>query len=349
MHFLKNMPKKRKKKKKQIFSGPIPEVFFARLTAMFGSVLAEELTQSFIYRPTTFRINPFISSEEEVLGILTTEGFELDTVPWIDGAYILRNKEKADICDLTVYTDNMIYLQSLASMVPPIVLDPLPGERVLDLTAAPGSKTSQIAAMMHQSGELVANDKNKIRFFKLKHNMESLGVTGQNATPPQSSPYKGEGATWNLKLRMEPGTKLTEEYPEYFDKILLDAPCSSEARFVEGKPKTYGYWKERKINEMAYTQQKLLFAAWKALKPGGTLVYSTCTFAPEENEMQISALLDRVRDAEILPVVIEGLESLPILTEWNSTSIREEVQHCLRVKPTADIEGFFIAKVVKIG
>lgn len=327
--------KKRKKKKKSVFSGPIPEDFFARLTAMFGSELSQELQTSFVSRPTTFRINPFISSEKEVLDILEVEGFVLDRVSWMDGAFILRNKEKADICDLTVYTDKMIYLQSLASMVPPVVLDPQPGERVLDLTAAPGSKTSQMAVMMDRRGELVANDKNKIRFFKLKHNMEHQKVLVDGKDD------------WIVRLRMEPGTKLTAEYPEYFDKILLDAPCSSEARFVEGKPKTYGYWKERKINEMAYTQQNLLFAAWEALKPGGMLVYSTCTFAPEENEMQISALLDRFPDTEVLPVEIEGLESLPILMEWNDTPIREEVQHCLRVKPTGDIEGFFIAKVRK--
>ncbi len=330
------MGKKRKKKKKLVFSGPIPEDFFARLTAMFGADLATELHASFVSRPTTFRINPFVSLEKEVLDILAGEGFELDTVPWQSGVFILRNKEKADICDLKVYTDKMIYLQSLASMVPPVVLAPQAGDRVLDLTAAPGSKTSQIASMMDRTGELVANDKNKIRFFKLKHNMEQQGVIGEGKED------------WTVRLRMEPGTKLTAEYPEYFDKILLDAPCSSEARFVDGKPKTYGYWKERKINEMAYSQQKLLFAAWEALKPGGTLVYSTCTFAPEENEMQISALLDRVDDAEVFPIQIEGLESLPILTEWNGESIREEVQQCLRVKPTGDIEGFFIAKVRKL-
>ena len=325
-----------KKRKKPVFSGPIPDVFWGRLDAMFGEALAAEVRGTFVSRPTTFRVNPYVSSFEAVFALLDAEGFVCDTVSWDPPAYILRNKEKRDICDLSVYTDKMIYLQSLASMVPPIVLDPKSGERVLDLTAAPGSKTSQMAIMMNKTGEIVANDKNKIRFFKLKHNMEEQGIVDS------------EQEDWALRLRMEPGTVLTEEYPEYFDKILLDAPCSSEARFIEGNPKTYGYWKERKIHEMAYTQQKLLFAAWEALKPGGTLVYSTCTFAPEENEMQISALVDRFDDAEVVPVEIEGFDRLPIVKEWNGESIREEVQHCFRVQPTSDIEGFFIAKVRKV-
>jgi len=333
-----NMSKK-KKKKKQPFSGSIPDMFFMRLTDMFGQSLSVELQKTFVERPTTFRINALRSSETEVLNILKQEGFVLERVSWMSGSFILKNKKKRDLCDLTVYTDCMIYLQSLASMVPPLVLDPQSGERVLDLTAAPGSKTSQMAVMMKRTGELVANDKNKIRFFKLKHNMEQLGVTDRD------EPFGG--ASWQFTLRMEPGTALVREYDAYFDKILLDAPCSAESRFVEGKPKTYGYWKEQKIKEMAYTQRALLLSAWGALKPGGTLVYSTCTFAPEENELQISLLLHRMEDAEVVPIDMPSLGRLPILKEWKGKKIHADVQQCLRVKPTEEIEGFFVAKVRK--
>ena len=220
-------------------------------------------------------------------------------------------------------------------MIPPLVLDPKPGEIVLDLTAAPGSKTSQMAIMMKQEGELVANDKNKIRFFKLKHNMEQQGVIDDSKKD------------WSCTLRMEPGTVLLQEYEQYFDKILLDAPCSSEARFVVGNPKSFGYWKDRKVKEMAYTQRRLLLSAWKSLKPGGTLVYSTCTFSPEENEMQIDRLLERFDDVDVLPVEIPDVERLPIMKEWQGKTLSPEVQKCFRVKPTKDIEGFFIAKLQK--
>jgi 16S rRNA (cytosine1407-C5)-methyltransferase len=364
------MSRKLRKKKKHVLPTHIPQEFFGRLEEMFGDAKAQELQKTFVEKPTTFRINTFRASEQDVLGVLHEQGFLLDAVPWQKGAYILRNKEKRDICDLPVYTECQIYLQSLASMVPPLVLDPQPGERVLDLTAAPGSKTSQMAEMMNRTGELVANDKNKIRFFKLKHNMEQLGVLEKFSpsdegelegvdgrsknihvptTPPQPSPYKGEGADWKLALRMEPGTKLVQEYDAYFDKILLDAPCSSEARFVSTNPKTFGYWKERKVKEMAYTQRELLLSAWKALRPGGVLVYSTCTYAPEENECQISRLLERMPDAETVPIDTRSLATLPILTSWRGKALHPGVVQCLRVYPTADIEGFFIAKVRKRG
>ncbi|OIO18888.1 MAG: hypothetical protein AUJ37_04495 [Candidatus Magasanikbacteria bacterium CG1_02_41_34] len=302
---------------------------------MFGDALSSELQQTFIDRSTTFRVNTLRAKEKDILAILKEKEFELEHVAWLSDTYILRNKEKRDICDLDIYTDAKIYLQSIASMIPPLVLDPKPGEIVLDLTAAPGSKTSQMAIMMKQEGELVANDKNKIRFFKLKHNMEQQGVIDDSKKD------------WSCTLRMEPGTVLLQEYEQYFDKILLDAPCSSEARFVVGNPKSFGYWKDRKVKEMAYTQRRLLLSAWKSLKPGGTLVYSTCTFSPEENEMQIDRLLERFDDVDVLPVEIPDVERLPIMKEWQGKTLSPEVQKCFRVKPTKDIEGFFIAKLQK--
>ncbi len=350
---------KRHKKKSQVLLTHIPQAFLDRLREMFGDAEAEELQKTFVEKPTTFRINSFRASEQEVLDVLTEQGFVLDSVPWQQGAYILRNKEKRDICDLPVYTESQIYLQSLASMVPAIVLDPQPGERVLDLTAAPGSKTSQMAEMMQRTGELVANDKNTIRFQKLKHNMEQMGVTAQGEPLP-NPPLRGEGknslpllggvggGAWKLILRMEPGTKLVQEYDAYFDKILIDAPCSSEARFVKTNPKSFAYWSENGIKEISYVQRELLLSAWKALRPGGVLVYSTCTYSPEENECQISRLLDRMPDAEMLPIDTLPLTSLPILSSWRGVDIRTEVSDCLRVMPTKDIEGFFVAKVRKV-
>ncbi|PIR75600.1 MAG: hypothetical protein CO030_00510 [Candidatus Magasanikbacteria bacterium CG_4_9_14_0_2_um_filter_42_11] len=366
------MSRKNRKKQKPVFPKEIPQEFFDRLTAMFGDALSSELQQTFIERPTTFRVNTLRAKTTDILAVLKEKEFELEQVAWLSDTYILRNKEKRDICDLDIYTDAQIYLQSIASMIPPLVLDPKPGDTVLDLTAAPGSKTSQMAIMMKQEGELVANDKNKIRFFKLKHNMEQQGVikmsspyqgelegvgrndehslsadtTGARTKDPSQPPLVGE-ENWKVTLRMEPGTVLLQEYEQYFDKILLDAPCSSEARFVSTNNKTFGYWKDRKVKEMAYTQRRLLLSAWKSLKPGGTLVYSTCTFAPEENEMQIDRLLERFDDVQVLPVEIPDVERLPIMKEWEGKTLSPEVQKCFRVKPTKDIEGFFIAKLQK--
>src|SRR3990167_3769417 len=318
-------------------SKQLPEKFLERLTEMFGVSLFREIEKTFVERCTTFRINTVKSKKETVIAALNQNGFKFERVSWYKDAFILKNKSKRELTDLNIYNEGKIYIQSLASIIPPLVLDPKPGEKVLDLTAAPGSKSSQIAALMHQEGELVANDNNKPRFFKLKHNLEHLGVLR-------------EAPGWRVELRLEHGTKLCQEYPAYFDKILLDAPCSAEARFIAADPKTYGFWKERKIKEMAYKQRQLLFAAWSALKPGGTLVYSTCTFAPEENECQISRLLERhKKDASLLDISLSGhgLKRGPVTTIWKEKSLHPDIQQCFRVEPAKEIEGFFMAKLQK--
>lgn len=327
-----------KKKSKKTYSTVLPDKFPERLEAMFAPGVAAEVRASFVERPTTFRINR-IKAGNEVIEELKSLGFTFDQVAWYKDAFILRNKSKRELTETLPYQLGKIYIQSLASMSPPLVLDPKPGEKVLDLTAAPGSKTSQMAAMMAMQGELVANDNNKVRFFKLKHNMELLGVgDGTDKTHTEH---------WKFTLRLEHGGDLCREYPEYFDKILLDAPCSAEARFVANNPNTFGYWSERKIKEMAYKQRSLLFAAWNALKPGGTLVYSTCTFAPEENEQQIERLLERYPEAELIAISYPLPPALPPIKNWKNKELLLALSATYRIKPTSEIEGFFVALLQK--
>lgn len=363
-----------KKNKKQLYG--IPEKFLERLTEIVGSSYFNQIKQTFVERPTTFRVNTLKAPKHESTEALIQNGFKIRQVQWYKDAFVLLNKSKRELTDLDIYKEGKIYIQSLASMVPPLVLDPKPGEKVLDLTAAPGSKTSQITALMNCEGELVANDNNKVRFFKLKHNMEVLGVAKPHPNPHSvgegniSSLYEGEeGRGFRFALRMEHGSFLCREYPEYFDKILLDAPCSAETRFIEGEPETYGYWKESKIKEMAYKQRKLLFSAWSALKPGGTLVYSTCTFAPEENELQITRFMEQNTNCELLAIDLPDIKRLPLVKTWPASrsnaqpfgsvaptnsagkkgrDINKEVQKkALRIMPTKEIEGFFVVKMRK--
>ncbi len=327
----------------------MPDKFPERLEAMFPGAIGTEVRASFVERPTTLRINrikcPVILDQygkkqpDLVIKELQAEGFNLEQVSWYTDAFVLRNKSKRELTDTEAYKLGKIYIQSLASMAPPLVLQPKPGEKVLDLTAAPGSKTSQIAVMMEMKGELVANDNNKVRFFKLKHNMELLGV-GDGTEKTQTE-------QWKFTLRLEHGGDLCREYPEYFDKILLDAPCSAEARFVTNNPNTFGYWSGRKIKEMAYKQRSLLFAAWGALKPGGALVYSTCTFAPEENEFQVERLLDRYSDGELEKITYPLPSALPPLKNWKNKDLPSSLQNSYRIKPTPEIEGFFVALLRK--
>ena len=351
----------------------LPEKFLERLTEIVGPSLYREIEHSFVERPTTFRVNTIKAKRQDVVEYLNSQGFKIRQIVWYKDAFVLINKTKRELCDLDIYEQGKIYVQSLASMVPPLVLDPQPGEKILDLTAAPGSKTSEIAALMHSQallrqgyggqGELVANDNNKIRFFKLKHNMEVLGVDRHCEEDPSASlgtgseiqatgsprPFGPRDDGWRFSLRMEHGGSLCREYPEYFDKILLDAPCSAEARFVVGDPQSTGYWKEQKIKEMAYKQWGLLLAAWSALKPGGILVYSTCTFAPEENELQVTKFLERVGDCQILNIeILTDIRRLPIVKEFKGKKVNLEVaKKAMRIMPTKEVEGFFVAKIRK--
>lgn len=238
-------------------------------------------------------------------------------------------------------TSGLIYVQNPSSMVPVAVLDPQPGEKVLDLAAAPGSKTLQIAGRMGATGlrtagltgAITAIDISRKRFFRMQALLHRHGA----------------GFVHTL---LADGRRFFHNHADSFDRVLLDAPCSTEGRFVAGDAKTTRYWSERKIHEMAYRQRQLAESAIRCLCPGGTLVYSTCTTAPEENEAVIDWLLGRFEgEIDIAPVdgpltIPDSLRSPPVRS-WKDQSFRPEVEHTLRIKPDDTFEAFFVAKVVK--
>ena len=147
---------------------------------------------------------------------------------------------------------------------------------------------------------------------------------------------------------MKPESSLMGRDQHGFDKILVDAPCSSEGRFKIADKKTFAYWSLRKIKEMVHKQRGLLLNASRLLKPGGTLVYSTCTFAPEENEGVVNWLLKKTAGAlKVEPVLLDDVVSYPAVEEWEGKIFNPAVRNCFRVLPTSEMEGFFITKIVK--
>lgn len=309
----------------------LPEAFLNKLRRIVPANHWDKTFKSFnVEKPTTFRLNklkPLPSSLKEQLEPL---GFKVENVLWYKDAFLLRKGEQKDLERTPLYREGRIYVQGLSSMVPPLVLDPKPGEKVLDLTAAPGSKTTQMAAMMGGGGSVTANDNNPIRVEKLKANAALLGASNVEVLPPGDG-----GLVWKTHF-------------EAFDKVLLDAPCSSEGRFLADSPATYGYWKEDTNRKMAKDQRRLFKSAFLSLKPGGTLVYSTCTFAPEENEMIVNWALEAYGDAlrvedigPSLPPCTEGLRA------WGDTPFDPQVVRSRRILPNADLEGFFVAKLAK--
>ena len=308
----------------------LPEAFTERLQAIVPADRFEGVMAAF-GRPaaTGFRVNTLKATSSDVRALLEAEGIALQEVPWKPDALWVEAGERAALLASAAYQAQAIYVQNLASMVPPHVLRPLPGERVLDLAAAPGSKTLQMACMMANQGEIAAVEVVKGRFFKLRANLEAQGATA-------------------VRTFLQDGTKVWRYRPEHFDRVLLDAPCSSEGRFHLSDPQTYAYWSPRKIKEMARKQKRLLYSAVQCLRPGGTLVYSTCSFAPEENEAMLDKTLRRFGDAlRLEPLDLELENMQPPLESWHGRPFKRDLQHARRLLPTETMEGFFVAKLRK--
>jgi NOL1/NOP2/sun family putative RNA methylase len=308
----------------------LPDAFLERLRAIVPGEAYEDVVAAF-HRPrvTSFRVNMLRAEPEGVVAALRQAGLPLHPVPWKADAYWVPAEARGALLASPAYQAQQIYVQNLASMLPPLVLAPEPGERVLDLAAAPGSKTLQMACRMHNTGEIAAVEVVRGRFFKLRDNLQAQGAT-------------------NVRTFLQDGTRVWRYRPEHFDRVLLDAPCSSEGRFHVSEPERLAYWSLRKIKEMAHKQRRLLYSAVQALRPGGVLVYSTCSFAPEENEQVLSRILRQFGDALVVePLGIELGNMQPPLTAWQGRPVAPALAPARRILPNALMEGFFVCRIRK--
>ncbi len=306
----------------------LPEAFRERFCEIYPED-GDSLLRYFEKRPyVTFRINPLKGEKEAVLKELAKEGVEIEPVEWCEGAYIADGSFRDLLTHSTLFEDGKIYIQSLSSMTAPMVLDPKPGERVLDLAAAPGGKSIMIAALMKNSGWLSVVEPGKGRFFKMKANIERSGVKIARY-------FMTDGRTVGNKCPME------------FDRVLLDAPCTTEAKFKTFDPKTYAYWSERKIKEMTRLQSRLLASAIKSLKPGGTLLYATCSFEPEENEAVVDKAIAKNPDIQVAPIDLPLKNIRKGLTSWRKKRFHGSITDTVRILPTDRMEGFYLAKLVR--
>jgi len=311
--------------------GTIPQEFLDRLRRIVPAARYDEVVRSFAVPVVTgFRVNTLKAAPEAVIAELQALGLHLHRVDWKADAFWVAPEERALLLSAPAYAEQRLYVQNLASMVPPLLLAARPGERVLDLAAAPGSKTLQLACQMQNTGEIAAVEVVKSRFFKLRANLEAQGATC-------------------VRSFLQDGTKVWRYRPEHFDRVLLDAPCSTEGRFRADEPETYAYWNARKIREMARKQRRLLYAAVQCLRVGGLLVYSTCTFAPEENEAVLDKTLRQFGDALCLEPIDLALDNTqPPLACWQGKAFVHDLSPARRLLPTPAREGFFVARVRKV-
>jgi len=305
---------------------PLPPRYLERLRLILREGPLAACLEAMTQEPATaFRVNPLKSTLPQALQALAR--FELTPLPWKTDAFVVPHSQRRALTESDPCRQGWIYLQNPASMIPPLVLDPQPGERVLDLASAPGSKTLQIAGMMGGEGRISAVEMVRDRFFRLKANLEV------------------HGAGW-VQTYLKDGTGVGRSCPEWFDRVLLDAPCSGEGRFNALYPETYASWSVAKIREMSRKQQRLLSSAARALKPGGVLVYSTCALAPEENELVVARALAWGLEIE---KVAPPCPALPGLTAWQGKELPPTLSRCLRLAPDGLLEGFFVCRMRKTG
>lgn len=280
---------------------------------------------SLAYLRKSIRVNTLRISVPELKKRLARD-WELTPIPWCREGFWIEHKkrERWDIGNLLEHCLGYFYVQESVSMIPPVVLAPKPGELVLDMCAAPGSKASQIAALMGNEGLLVANDVDYERIAPLSINIQRMGITNTIITLMQGYAFSGFE----------------------FDRILVDAPCSGTGT-IRRSLKTVKMWNPGMIKRLAGQQKHLLDTAFSNLKKNGTLVYSTCTLEPEEDEGVIDALLSKYPNARMEDIDL-NIKRSPAVLEFNGKQYNPEVRKCLRIWPQDnDTEGFFVAKIKK--
>ncbi|MDP2749804.1 MAG: NOL1/NOP2/sun family putative RNA methylase [Nanoarchaeota archaeon] len=288
----------------------------------------KEYSTKFMRR--SIRVNTLKMSVADLKKRINEKGeWKLEPVPWCDSGFYIENIKsgRRDIGNMLEHTLGYVYVQEDVSMIPPLVLKPKPGEIVLDMCAAPGSKTTQMASMMKNEGTLVANDFKGDRIKSLGINLQRCGVSNAIITLMQGHRFAKAGMQ--------------------FDKILVDAPCSGTGT-IRKSLKTLRMWNPEGTKKLAGQQKLLIDAAFQCLKQGGEMVYSTCSVEPEEDEAVVSFLLNKYEKAKTEKIDIPIKHGKPIM-EFDGNKYNDSVEKVLRLWPQDnDTEGFFIAKIKKL-
>ncbi|MGI6423249.1 MAG: NOL1/NOP2/sun family putative RNA methylase [Candidatus Dojkabacteria bacterium] len=285
---------------------------------------------------TTIRLNSLKAKPKDTYERLKRRGYKLERVPWANDIYFVNNRDKDEISQIEEYQEGHFYIQNLSSILDTLILDPKPNEKILDMCAAPGSKTTHIAQITKNGANILANELEISRTNSLRNVIEQFGAT-------------------SVKITMSDAREFGKKYPDYFDRVLLDAPCSGEGMIYLRGPKPLRFWSIKKVKASSTIQKELIESAFKTLKPKGTLVYSTCTLEPEENEGVITFLLNKFNNAKVSSINIINSDTFkeykkfisPGITHWSGNNYHPSVKKSIRISPSADMMGFFITKITK--
>ena len=303
----------------------LPESFEKRMQEMLGDEYESYIESYDNPRQYGLRINPMKITEEE---LAEGSGFSLDPIPWTKTGYFYKEEDQP--ARHPYYSAGLYYLQEPSAMTPAARFPVEPGERVLDLCAAPGGKATALGAALQGKGVLVANDISNSRAKALLKNLEVFGIS-------------------NAFVTNEVPQNLAERFEGFFDKVLIDAPCSGEGMFRKD-PAVIKTWEEERPEYFAKLQKDILKNGVRMLRPGGKLLYSTCTFAPEEDEGQVAAFLARHPEFALAHVFGRVDYSFGSAGEANRTGgLPLDVSKVRRIWPCQGGEGHFIARLVKAG
>lgn len=298
-----------------------------KLKGIFGDVKGQLVIENITSpKPKTFRLNLLKTPSEKDF-----DEIKNSIIPTIiPNSFVVI--DQIQISKTKLNEGKYIYIQELSSMLPVIALDPQPGERILDMCASPGSKTSMIQSVTMNKGLVTAVEKSLGRFYKLKEIVTDQGCENVDFIHSDA----------NYLIKRSP------ELEGAFDKVLLDAPCSNEGGIVLSEPSTYKYWSGREAKQISKLQKGLLNTASKLVKVGGEIIYSTCTFSVEENEEVLDWFLKRSENFEILEANL-GLEnSIPGITTYKDKPYSKQISNSVRVLPDKYFKGFFLAKLKRL-
>ncbi len=300
----------------------LPQSFLDSMKEILGEDYEAFLAGFDGQRQYGLRVNTLKMNLEEFERIAP---FHLKKVPWISNGYFYEAEDAP--AKHPFYSAGLYYLQEPSAMTPASRLKVQPGERVLDLCAAPGGKATELGAALQGEGLLVTNDINTARARALLRNLELFGIS-------------------NSFVTNEPPHVLAERFPEFFHKIMVDAPCSGEGMFRKN-PAVVDSWQEKGPEYFSKLQREIIVQAADMLLPGGMMFYSTCTFSPLENEKTITHLLKERPDMEVIPM--EDYEGFAEgLTSYRGEVFDESCKLCRRIWPhKMSGEGHFMALLHK--
>ena len=297
----------------------IPEFLYHLLIEQYGENITEKIIDGYSQkRPVTLRANTLKTNIEDIKAVFTNLHFTYKEISWYQDALMMENISEEDIKNFDIYKNGEIYLQSLSSMIPPLVLSPKEDENILDMAAAPGGKTTQMLALSKNKSFITACEKNKIRAERLQYNLNKQSANRVN-------------------VMIKDARQLDDFFS--FDKILLDAPCSGSGTISIFDKKLATTFTEDLVNRSSKVQADLLRKAITLLKSGHEMVYSTCSILAKENENILQKFID-LKQIEILPIDVS------VFTD--ATLLPTTIEGTLCICPSDLYEGFFVAKLRKL-